>query len=273
MKIVVKRGTATATTELGHSVHVEVVGLPSNHEFFYRFDTGDATSPVGRTRAAPAADAKLDRLCFAFASCQNYEHGYYIANQDIANADVDAVVFLGDYIYEYRSKDRPRVHALPALKTLDDYRTCYAQYHSDTDLQAAHAAHPWIVTFDDHEVENNWAGDIDQENDPVPSFLTRRAAAFKAYYENMPRRRSSVPSGPEMQIYRKLAYGQLAQFTVVDTRQFRTDQPCDDNFKPTCDTRLNPAATMMGSKQEAWFADTLAASPAQWNIIANQVMI
>jgi alkaline phosphatase D len=273
MTKILRSGNAAATPELGHSVHVEVEGLPANREFFYRFHAGDATSAIGRTRTAPAPSDKLDRLRFAFASCQNYEHGYYHAHRDIAAADVDAVLFLGDYIYEYRSKDRPRVHTLPALRTVSDYRTCYAQYKTDPDLQAAHAAHPWIVTFDDHEVENNWAGDIDQENDPSAQFLPRRAAAFQAYYENMPLRRSSLPSGSDMQIYRKLQYGQLAQFTVVDTRQFRTDQPCDDNFKPVCEATNNPNATMMGTKQEAWFAETLSTSPAHWNIIANQVMI
>lgn len=270
---IVQKGTASATPEMGHAVHVEVTGLPAHREFFYRFHTADATSPVGRSRTAPAATATVDRLRFAFASCQNYEHGYYHAHRDLAQQDVDAVLFLGDYIYEYRSKDRPRVHTLPKLETLDDYRTCYAQYHGDPDLQAAHAAHPWIVTFDDHEVENNWAGDIDQENDPPAAFLKRRAAAFQAYYENMPLRRTSLPTGPDMTVYRTLTYGTLAQFTVVDTRQFRTDQPCGDNFKAPCTEQANPAATMMGSKQETWFQNAMAKSPAQWNIVANQVMV
>lgn len=270
---IVQKGTASATPEMGHAVHVEVTGLPAHREFFYRFHTGDATSPVGRSRTAPAANAAVDRLRFAFASCQNYEHGYYHAHRDLAQQDVDAVLFLGDYIYEYRSKDRPRVHTLPKLVTLEDYRTCYAQYHSDPDLQAAHAAHPWIVTFDDHEVENNWAGEIDQENDPREAFLKKRAAAFQAYYENMPLRRTSLPTGPDMTVYRKLQYGRLAQFTVVDTRQFRTDQPCGDDFKAPCPAQANPAATMMGATQEAWFQDALSNSPAQWNIVANQVMV
>lgn len=270
---IVQKGTAAATPELGHAVHVEVSGLPSHHDFFYRFHMADATSPVGHTRTAPAATATPDTLRFAFASCQNYEHGYYHAHRDLARQDVDAVLFLGDYIYEYRSKNRPRVHTLPRLETLDDYRTCYAQYRSDPDLQAAHAAHPWIVTFDDHEVENNWAGSIDQENDPPAVFLKRRAAAFKAYYENMPLRRTSLPSGPDMTVYRTLPFGRLAQFTVVDTRQFRTDQPCGDDFKAPCAEQNNPAATMMGAAQEAWFQNTLSRSPTQWNIVANQVMI
>ncbi|MGI4853666.1 MAG: alkaline phosphatase D family protein, partial [Janthinobacterium lividum] len=270
---IVQKGTASAAPEMGYSVHVEVTGLPAHRDFFYRFHTADATSPVGRSRTAPAAQADVDRLRFAFASCQNYEHGYYHAHRDLAQQDVDAVLFLGDYIYEYRSKDRPRVHTLPKLVTVDDYRTCYAQYHSDPDLQAAHAAHPWIVTFDDHEVENNWAGDIDQEDDAPAVFLQKRAAAFQAYYENMPLRRSNLPTGPDMTIYRTLPYGKLAQFTVVDTRQFRTDQPCGDNFKAPCTAQTNPAATMMGATQEAWFGNALANSPAQWNIVANQVMI
>ncbi len=273
MKKIVRHGHTAATPELGHSVHVEASGLLPDREYYYRFHFGDATSAVGRTRTSPAADAKKDRLRFAFASCQNYEHGYYLAHRDIANADLDAVLFLGDYIYEYQSHHGPRTHSTEKVLTLDDYRRRYAQYKSDADLQAAHAAHPWIVTFDDHEVENNWAGAIDEENDPPQLFLPRRAAAFQAYYENMPLRRSSLPNGPDMSIYRKLQYGQLAQFTVVDTRQFRTDQPCGDNFKQSCGARLDQNATMMGAVQEKWFEETLSTSPAQWNVIANQVMI
>ncbi len=273
MRHIVRHGTTSALPKMGHSVHVEVAGLPAHRDFWYRFHTADATSPVGHTRTAPLPGAQVDRLRFAFASCQNYEHGYYHAHRDLAQQDLDAVLFMGDYIYEYRSKNRPRVHTLPALHTVDDYRTCYAQYHSDPDLQAVHAAHPWIVTFDDHEVENNWAGAIDQENDPAAAFLPRRAAAFKAYYENMPLRRTQLPSGPDMHIYRTLQWGRLAQFTVVDTRQFRTDQPCNDNFKPVCPAVFDPAATMMGAQQEAWFENALATSPATWNVIANQVMV
>ncbi len=273
MRRIVTSGIATATPELGHSVHVEVAGLAPQREYFYRFMTNDATSAVGRSRTAPAPGAKIDRLRFAVASCQNYEHGYYHAHRDIAQTDMDAVLFLGDYIYEYRSKDRPRVHTLPALQSLDDYRTCYAQYHADPDLQAAHAAHPWIVTFDDHEVEDNWAGAIDRDGSSPAAFLPRRAAAFQAFYENMPLRHTSVPTGPDRQSFRTVAYGQLALFTVIDTRQYRSDQPCGDNFKPSCDARLLESATMLGATQETWLANALATSTAQWNIVANQVMV
>jgi alkaline phosphatase D len=273
MRKIIRRGQSVATPELGHSVHVEVTGLQPDREYFYRFHSGGFTSAVGRSRTAPALGTMKEKLRFAFASCQNYENGYYVAHRDLAIADVDAVLFLGDYIYEGNGNRGPRVHSEEKVLTLDDYRKRYALYKSDIDLQAAHAAHPWIVTFDDHEVANNWAGDIDQENSPVEIFRRRRAAAFQAYYENMPLRRSSLPNGSEMCVYRKISYGRLAQFTVVDTRQYRTDQPCGDNWKRSCPARLDESATMMGPAQEKWFADTLSQSSSLWNVVANQVMI
>jgi alkaline phosphatase D len=279
MKQIVKTGRTAATPELGHSVHVEVSGLDPGSEYFYRFHVDDATSPVGHTKTAPAIHTSADRVRFAFASCQNYEQGYYVAHRDMAQADLDVVVFLGDYIYERHAKSgpnaasRPRRHALDSVMTLDQYRHHYAQYKSDVDLQACHHAHAWIVTPDDHEVENDWAGDHSL-TESQPSFLQRRIAAYQAYYENMPLRSLCVPHAGHMQLYRSIPYGELVQFTVLDTRQFRTRQPCND--KKTilnCQERFDPRATMMGAAQEEWFSKTLSASPAQWNIVANQVMI
>ena len=273
MRHTVQKGTVAALPELGHSVHVEVNGLRPGARYFYRFHTAGATSPVGRTKTAPAAAAMSDNLRFAFASCQHYEYGFYGAHRDMAAQDLDAVLFLGDYIYEYHLKTPVRRHQLTDIISLEDYRHQHAQYRTDPDLQACHAAHPWIVTLDDHEVENNWAGIYPEWKDLQPDFRARRAAAFQAYYENMPLRRSSLPVGDGISLYRKQPYGKLLQFTVVDTRQFRTRQPCGDDFKPSCDARLSPEATMMGSKQETWFQRALTTSPAQWNVVANQVMI
>lgn len=279
MKQIVRTGRAAATPELGHSVHVEVSGLEPGREYFYRFHVDDATSPVGRAKTAPAIHSSAERVRFAFASCQNYEQGYYITHRDMAKADLDAVVFLGDYIYERHAKRGPnaplypRRHALDSVMTVDQYRHHYAQYKSDTDLQACHHAHTWIVTPDDHEVENDWAGDHSLTEDQ-PTFLDRRIAAYQAYYENMPLRSLCVPHAGHMQLYRSIPYSQLVQFTVLDTRQFRTPQPCnDDKTILSCQERFDPRSTMMGAKQEAWFAKTLSTSPAQWNIVANQVMI
>ncbi len=274
MTRVLQSGTVAAVPELGHSVHVEVEGLRPGRVYFYRFHAGSATSTIGKTKTAPAPGTLQDRTRFAFASCQHYEYGHFTAHRDMAAQDLDAVFFLGDYIYEYHLKhDQVRKHDLAELITLEDYRHQHAQYRTDPDLQANHAAHPWIVTFDDHEVENNWAGIYPEWSHPQPDFRARRSSAFQAYYENMPLRRSSLPLGDGISVYRNLPYGRLMNFTVLDTRQFRTRQPCGDDFKPSCDERLKPEATMMGADQEQWFQKTLDKSTATWNVVANQVMI
>ncbi|HEY0163223.1 MAG TPA: alkaline phosphatase D family protein, partial [Edaphobacter sp.] len=274
MRHIVQHGSAVATPELGHSVHVEVAGLKPSSDYFYRFHCGGSTSRVGKTRTAPAFDAHPDHVRFGFASCQHYEDGYYTVHREMANADLDAVIFLGDYIYEHHVTYPPtRKHDVDLVVTLAQYRHHYAQYKRDPDLQACHAAHPWIVTLDDHEVTNNWAGMSTSPAHPEENFLQRRASALQAYYENMPLRRSTYLGPKGLRLYRKVQYGQMAQFTVLDTRQFRTPQPCGDRVKPTCEERERPEGTMMGFEQEKWFNETLSASPTTWNIIANQVMV
>ena len=275
MTQVVRKGVATASKDWGHSVHVEVQGLQSDRTYWYRFEAAGELSPVGRTRTAPAGDVELDRLRFAFASCQHYESGYYNAFRHMAEEDLSVVVHLGDYIYEGGiGKGKPRQHNSEEVVTLDDYRNRYALYRSDKDLQAAHAAFPWIVTWDDHEFDNNYAGDVSEEKDVYAgSFLGRRAAAYQAYYEFMPLRRLTLPHGPMMQLYRNVSYGRLAQFSVLDTRQYRTDQPCGDRTRKPCDGVYDPNATLLGDVQEKWLCDGLAASPAKWNILAQQVMM
>ncbi len=271
----VAHGAVTATPELGHSLHVVARGLKPGQDYWYRFTAGAWQSAVGHTRTAPPNGGMQTRTRFTFASCQHYEYGYYSAHRAMAQQDLDAVLFLGDYIYENReNKMAVRHHWIDSPRTLAEYRVHYAQYKSDPDLIANHAAHPWIVTLDDHEVENNWAGMHPQySSEPEPDFPARRAAAFQAWYENMPLRAESLPRNGSIQIYRTLPYGQLVQFTVVDTRQFRTRQPCGDNLKPSCDARLDRDATMMGAAQEAWFAESMRSSRARWNVVANQVMI
>jgi alkaline phosphatase D len=275
MTKVVRKGVANASKDWGHSVHVEVQGLKPDHTYWYQFEAAGEPSPIGRTRTAPAGDVMLDRLRFAFASCQHYEAGYFNGLRHMAQEDLNVVVHLGDYIYEGGiGKDKPRQHNSDEIITLDDYRNRYALYRSDKDLQAAHAAFPWIVTWDDHEFDNNYAGDISEEKDVyVGSFLKRRAAAYQAYYEFMPLRRSALPHGPLMQLYRNVRYGRLAQFSVLDTRQYRTDQPCGDRTKKPCDEVYDPNATLLGNVQEKWLCDGLTASPAKWNILAQQVMM
>ncbi|WP_350280882.1 alkaline phosphatase D family protein [Kribbella sp. HUAS MG21] len=272
---VVRRGVEHAVPQWGHSVHAEVHGLRPDREYWYRFIVGDQVSPVGRTRTAPLAHLRLRELSFAFASCQNYYEGFFTAFRHMAQDDLDLVVHLGDYIYEGGGQGTIGRGHLPTAEvfSLADYRVRYGQYKSDPDLQAAHAAAPWVVAPDDHDVENNWAGDISQldtEPDQDPAvFRQRRAAAYQAYYENLPLRRTSMPHGSEMQVYRRLTFGNLLQLNVLDTRRFRTDQL--EQCAQDCDARWNPERTMLGATQEKWLLDGLGRSSARWNVLGNQV--
>lgn len=274
MRQVVKRGTVLATADLAHSVRVDVRGLNPAQWYWYQFKAGNDLSPIGRTRTAPALGVQNDQFRFAFASCQDWQNGYYTAYRGMAEEELDLVVHLGDYIYEYGPQPGgPRQHNAPEIATLADYRNRYALYKTDTNLQAAHAAFPWIVTWDDHEVDNNYANLIPEDDQSQQEFLRRRANAYQAYYEHMPLRRSSLPNGPNMQLYRRFTFGDLAELNVLDTRQYRTDQPCGDGINLRCAEALNPAATMTGSEQERWLLRGLEQSPAHWNIIAQQTMM
>ena len=272
---IVKKGTAIATPQLGHSVHVEVTGLKSAHSYFYRFHAGNDTSPVGRTRTAPAMNSMPNRMRFAFTSCQHYESGYFNSYPHMVEEDLDLIVHLGDYIYEYGGVDnRPRKHLGAEIETLDEYRTRYAQYRLDEMLADAHRLFPWLVTWDDHEFDNNYANLVSEEDGISPEkFLARRMNAYQAYYEFMPLRRRSFPQGPHMTLYRDCQYGRLANFHVLDTRQYRTDQPNGDGKKPMSGKALDPQATMLGQRQENWLMGSLARSNAIWNILAQQVMM
>jgi alkaline phosphatase D len=274
MERVVKKGRTSATPDLAHSVHVEVRGLDPGRWYWYRFKTGSHTSPAGRTRTAPDARKPLDKLSFAFASCQNYEAGYFTAYRHMAEEDIQLVVHLGDYIYESATRlGRPRQHNGPEPSSLSEYRDRYALYKTDPDLQKAHALFPWIVTWDDHELDNNYAGDKAEDGAPRDGFLERRANAYQAYYEHMPLRRSSLPRGSSLQLYRRLTFGDLAEFSVLDTRQYRSDQPCGDGNKPQCAEAVAKQATMLGDEQERWFLYGLGHSRSRWNIIAQQVLM
>jgi alkaline phosphatase D len=274
MKRVVKHGIATAAPELAHSVHVEVDGLQPDRWYWYRFRSGDAETKIARTRTLPAASASPAELRFAFASCQHYESGYYTAYQHMAKDDgLDLVMHLGDYIYEpAAAKGRAREHANGKCVTLADYRIRHAQYRTDEHLQAAHRICPWFVTWDDHEVSNNYAGDRDgHERAATQAFLQRRAAAYKAYYEHMPLRARSIPRGPDMQLFRKASYGTLAELLVLDGRQYRTPQPNGSTPGPLGAAALDPRGTMLGTKQKQWLKDSLLHSQGKWNVLGNNV--
>ena len=271
---IARKGSSLAVKELGHSVHVEAGGLRPGRDYWYRFMAGGEVSSTGRTRTARAAAGAENPFRFAFVSCQNYEHGYFTAYRHLAAEDLDVVVHLGDYIYERRfGANVVRQHEAGEVFTLDQYRARYSLYRSDADLQAAHAAFPWIVTTDDHEVANNYAGAVPETNVSREEFLRRRAAAYQAYYEFMPLRRTSMPAGPDIRLFRKVAFGSLVDFHVLDTRQYRSDQPCGDGRKPQCGEALAASQTMMGPAQEKWLMNSLRSSRARWNVMANQVMI
>jgi len=278
---VVRRSSVLASAVLGHSVHPELTGLAPDSEYFYRFRVGQHVSPVGRTRTTPHPRSQPRNLKFAFASCQAWQDGYYTAYEHMAREDLDLVVHLGDYLYEYGLATNKRgVVTDPRFHTetvdLARYRLQYSLYKSEAPLQAAHAAFPWIHTIDDHEVDNNWADDLPENfdpkqlNDTVANFRQRRTNAFRAMYENLPLRRAQMPTGPDVRLHRRLSYGRLADFTMLDTRQYRSNQPCGDGGGVDCDERLDPDQTMLGGKQKDWLLDGFSSSPARWQVLGNQ---
>ena len=264
---IVMSGIATASPELAHSVHIDTRELEPDTEYFYRFEAGSTQSPVGRTQTAPASDAEAEEFAFAFASCQHYPTGYYTAYDHLADEDLDLVFQLGDYIYEdgLERSHLGRGHEPPReIQTLSDYRIRHAQYKTDQNLQDAHAAFPWVVTWDDHEVVNNYA-DEDHPSDPPDQFLARRANAYQAYYEHQPLRPSRLPEGPDLPLYRRFRFGELAEFNVLDTRQYRDDQTNSREEAYGMDR------TILGDAQEDWLVDGLENATAQWNVLAQQV--
>lgn len=285
----VQSGQVLAQPALAHSVHVEPAGLDSDRWYFYRFHCGEATSPVGRTRTFPAPEAPAARLRLAFASCQRWEHGHYGAYRHMLQEDLDTVLFLGDYIYEYPAAGNAvRLPSGGWVLTLDDYRARYALHKSEPALQAMHAACPWLVTWDDHEVQNDYAGiHPGDSGPPVADFLARRAAAYQAYYEHMPLRASvltqgldGLARGAEMRIYSRVAFGNLASVYLLDDRQYRDPQVCTPGGKPgsgvvspgQCQTWNDSRRTLLGQAQEQWLEQALRQGSPHWNLIAQQTL-
>lgn len=268
---IVRTGTTTARPERAHAVHVEVAGLDAGRPYWYRFRAMGHQSIVGRTRTAPAASA-LDTARFGVVSCARYEDGYFTAYRHLAAERPDLVLHLGDYLYEYGVRtDRPRQVVGGEITTLADYRRRHALYKTDPDLQALHATAPFAVVFDDHEVDNNWAGLVPEDKQTPEQFRARRAAAFQAYHEMMPLRRAATPDAQGMRLYRTLRWGRLANLYMLDTRQFRDDQACGDGNKVECPDRLLPERTMLGATQEAWLRDEARQSQARWDVLGQQV--
>jgi alkaline phosphatase D len=274
----VATGTAPAPGRYAHSVHAVADGLAPDTWYHYRFRAGEWTSPAGRTRTAPRPGADVDRLVMATGSCQDWEAGYYVAHRALAaEDDLDLVLWLGDYIYEGGPGDAGvRRHSSPEITDLDAYRVRYAQYKADQDLQAAHARAPWLVIWDDHEVENNYAGLVPQDPAEAATFPQRRADAYQAWWEHQPVR-MDPPEGPDLPIHRDLRWGTLAHLFALDTRQERADQVCalfpGVDAGPVCDDLDDPAQTIIGADQERWLLDGLAEGDTRWNVIANQVVV
>jgi alkaline phosphatase D len=284
MRQVVRKGTAIAHPELGHAVHVEVGGLEPARDYFYQFTIGRERSRVGRARTLPPAGAPVTQTRFGVAGCQKYEDGYFTAFRHMAAERFDFVFHYGDYIYEYRVL-RPGQANLPVVRvmpgepdecyTLDDYRHRYGLYKLDPDLQAAHASAPFIMSFDDHEVDNDWASDTTEEYAPPELFLLRRAAAFQAWYEHLPVRKAQLPRGPDILAYRRFGVGDLLSMNVLDTRSFRSPQACAKGPRVVadCAEANEPNRTMLGDTQERWLNDGFKNAKARWTVLAQQVTL
>jgi alkaline phosphatase D len=270
----VASGSVTASYGAAHSVHVIAGGLNPDSDYFYRFRAQGHLSPVGRTRTAPTIGTNGRDLTMAFTSCAHYEEGYYTVYRRMAEDNPGLILHLGDYIYEYGTvAGRTRAHVGAEIVSLADYRRRYAQYKSDPDLQAAHQAAPWIVVPDDHEVENNYAGTIRENNTPAltaTQWTARRSAAYQAYYENMPLRPTQANSGNSIPLYRRLRWGSLATFHMLDTRQYRNDQACGDGWQICSDADL-ASRSLPGNTQETWLLDGLNQHYGTWDIIGQQV--
>ncbi len=286
---IARRGQAQALAELAHSVHVEAGGLEPDRWYYYRFMAGDVVSPLGRTRTFPAPDAPAQKLRLGYASCQRWEHGYFSAWRHMREEDLDAVLFLGDYIYEYPSAARP-VRTLTGgwVLSLEDYRQRYALYKGEPELQAMHAACPWFVTWDDHEVQNDYAGLTAGDSGPmVENFGARRAAAYQAFYEHMPLRASALTQalgglaiGAEMRLYSQQRFGQLATLVLLDDRQYRAPQVCTRQGRgrsstvevEACLAWDDPTRTLLGAAQEQWLDNAFASAGQGWTIVGQQTL-
>jgi alkaline phosphatase D len=265
----------------GHSVHVVASGLQPGRPYWYRFVCGNAASSVGRARTSPGVDDPVGRLRIALASCQHYEQGHFVAHREMAQRDLDLVLFVGDYIYESSNpKYMLRQHGGGVPKLLSEYRERHAQYKTDADLQACHAAHTWAMTWDDHEVVNDYANDLDRNFTDPQVFLRRRAAAYQAYFEHMPLRLGPDPvDGSQMRIHDRMAWGQLADLWTLDCRQYRDHQACLDPNRGGgrvvvgCDALADPSRSMLGAAQTQWLEAGLSRSARRWKLVAQSTLM
>ena len=267
-------GVAVAPADHGHSVHQDVEGLEADTAYRYRFAVGDHTTAWARTRTMPAEGDTPSSFKIAQVSCARFDEARFAAYRDLAEQRPDLVVCLGDYLYERGGGDlRPGVIT---TVTLEDYRYQYALYRTDPHLRQAHAAAPWLVTWDDHEVSNNYVSDTpdpESESRNTAALLERRAAGYKAWWENMAVR-LDPPDGPDLDIFRTFHVGDLAAIHVMDTRQYRTALDCEvsSSVGRRCDTSTAEATTVLGDAQEAWLEEGLR-RPATWQVLAQQIVV
>jgi alkaline phosphatase D len=281
MRSVVARGQATAVPSAAHSVRVVAAGLEPARWYWYRFTALGHRSRTGRTRTLPRHGDAVDRLRIAVASCQNREHGSFAAYRHVAAADPDLIVHVGDYIYEASWGTLVRPLRLPEARTLSDYRERHAIWKRDALLQEAHARHPWLMVWDDHEVSNDYAGASPERITPPEDFLRRRAAAYQAYYEHMPMPARMAPRGPDMRIFDTVRVGSLATLHLLDWRQYRTPQACPRPGRAgaahvvpgRCPDLQHPGRTVLGAAQEQWLDRRFAESATTWNLLAQQSLL
>lgn len=275
-RTIVRRGQALAQPELAHAVHPRVEGLEPATEYYYRFVVGKQTSPVGRFRTLPAADAEVESFSVGMVSCQAWYHGHFTAHRHLAaEEDLDLVLFVGDYIYEYgiteanlwrQGVEVTAAHAVET-ETLEQYRLRYGLFKSDPHLQALHARAPAVAVWDDHEVQDGYAADSSVYAIPEELFIHRIAVAYRAFYENMPLDIEALPEGPDSDITAGFDVGKLARFSLLDSRQFRDGEPADR------EEQYGEDRTILGAEQETWVDGRLRESPATWNLLANGVVL
>lgn len=271
MKKVVQNGTNYSYPENAHSLHIEVQGLNADREYFYRFTAGGEQSPIGKTRTLPILGSHIKDFRFALASCQDISNGYFAAYRDMVEQEPKLTIHTGDYIYEsiYRDGDR-RIPVANAM-TLEDYRHLHARYKLDPHLQQAHAASPWLMIWDDHEVENDWGADYSESIFDPEAFLKRKIAAIKAYYEHMPLRMSAKLRKNQARLYQRTVVGDLIEFNLLDCRQYRSRPPCldEDDHAPlqlkNCEEALAQGRSLLGMQQERWLHRGFGHSGAKWN--------
>jgi alkaline phosphatase D len=269
----------SALPDYDFTVRAKVTGLAAKTTYFYRFVAGSDVSPTGTTRTAPAANEANPQVRFAWFVCQNWSANHWQAMSLLAaETDLDFVVHLGDYIYESSwGKRLVRKHPDGIPVDLPGFRSRHALYKTDPDLQAAHAAHPWLVTWDDHEVANDYTDDVSPRTVDPEEFLAMRAAAYQAWFEHMPVPMRMRPRGPSATIHGRYRFGQMLDVLLMDGRQYRSHHACllKRSASPLtdCADRLAPERSYFGKAQEAWLAQELQRPPTRWTVIAQQTLM